>query len=106
MAFDMRFFLFLCQFEEPVSVAIPHCLQRNIPGREPVIKQLQPTGKWTELPTNDIVIEDMRVNILLTLTLEFTHWMEMKYTVLVIIKKYRLITIWLFSALQVMKLNQ
>lgn len=49
------------QFEEPVSVAIPHCLQRNIPGREPVIKQLQPTGKWAELPTNDIVIEDMRV---------------------------------------------
>lgn len=49
------------QFEEPVSVAIPHCLQRNIPGREPVIKQLQPTGKWAELPTNDIVIEDIRV---------------------------------------------
>ena len=81
----MRPFLFLCQFDEPVSVAIPHCLQRNIPGREPVIKQLQPTGKWTELPTNDIVIEDMRVNTLLTPTIEFTHWMMMKYALLAII---------------------
>lgn len=54
----------LFQFEEPVSVAIPHCLHRNIPGREPVIKQLQPTGKWSELPTNDILIEDIRVTII------------------------------------------
>ncbi|XP_062566933.1 death domain-containing protein 1-like, partial [Saccostrea cucullata] len=48
------------QFEEPVAVAIPHCLQRNIPGREPVIKQLQPNGRWAELPTNDVIIEDIR----------------------------------------------
>ncbi|KAK3098637.1 hypothetical protein FSP39_021461 [Pinctada imbricata] len=47
-------------FDEPMSIAIPHCLQRAIIGREPIIKQLQPTGRWTELPTSDVVFDDIR----------------------------------------------
>ncbi|XP_046551468.1 uncharacterized protein LOC124261193 [Haliotis rubra] len=47
-------------FEEPFSLAIPHCAPRSGLGREPVIKMLQPNGRWTDLPTNDVHFEDIK----------------------------------------------
>ncbi|XP_067675669.1 uncharacterized protein [Haliotis asinina] len=47
-------------FEEPISLAIPHCAPRSGLGREPVIKMLQSNGRWTDLSTNDVHFEDIK----------------------------------------------
>ncbi|KAL5009617.1 hypothetical protein ScPMuIL_011922 [Solemya velum] len=47
-------------FEEPISIAIPHCMTRTVPGREPIIKTLGEKGEWLGLPTSDIFFEDIK----------------------------------------------
>ncbi|ELU09375.1 hypothetical protein CAPTEDRAFT_221873 [Capitella teleta] len=46
--------------EEPLAIAIPHCAPRNVASREPVVKSLQEDGTWTELPTREVTIDDMK----------------------------------------------
>ncbi|XP_064618460.1 death domain-containing protein 1-like isoform X1 [Liolophura sinensis] len=46
--------------EEPMSISIPHCGPRGHTSREPVIKTIDPSGKWVEVPTKDITFEDIR----------------------------------------------
>ncbi|XP_064618461.1 uncharacterized protein LOC135482419 isoform X2 [Liolophura sinensis] len=48
--------------EEPMSISIPHCGPRGHTSREPVIKTIDPSGKWVEVPTKDITFEDIRVH--------------------------------------------
>ena len=52
-------FLFCHQAEEPLSIIIPHCAQRN-PARDVVIKTLTSHGKWVEVPTNDVTVDDIK----------------------------------------------
>ncbi|XP_050392130.1 uncharacterized protein LOC126810860 [Patella vulgata] len=48
-------------FEEPFSLVIPHCSPRVSQGREPVVKWYDTSKEeWTELPTNDAIIEDIK----------------------------------------------
>ncbi|XP_071113807.1 uncharacterized protein [Haliotis cracherodii] len=47
-------------FDEPFSIAIPHCAPRSGLGREPVIKMLQSNGRWADMPTNDVHFEDIK----------------------------------------------
>lgn len=46
-----------------MSISIPHCGPRGHPSREPIIKMIDPSGKWEEVTTKDITFEDIRVNI-------------------------------------------
>ncbi|KAK6170307.1 hypothetical protein SNE40_018725 [Patella caerulea] len=48
-------------FEEPFSLVIPHCSPRVSQGREPVVKWYDTSKEeWTELQTNDVIIEDIK----------------------------------------------
>ncbi|XP_052088034.1 uncharacterized protein LOC127725221 [Mytilus californianus] len=47
-------------FDQAMSIVIPHCAPRGIPGKEPVIKCLQSNGKWTELPSTELVLNDIK----------------------------------------------
>ncbi|XP_063405167.1 uncharacterized protein LOC134688398 isoform X2 [Mytilus trossulus] len=47
-------------FEQAMSIAIPHCTPRGIPGKEAVIKCLQSNGKWAELPSTELVLNDIK----------------------------------------------
>ncbi|XP_076078607.1 uncharacterized protein LOC143048685 isoform X2 [Mytilus galloprovincialis] len=47
-------------FEQAMSIAIPHCAPRGIPGKEAVIKCLQSNGKWAELPSTELVLNDIK----------------------------------------------
>ena len=50
------------QLAEPLAVAIPHCAPRNA-SRETVVKQRMPNGQWREIPSYDVVIEDIKVGM-------------------------------------------
>ena len=41
-------------------MALPHCAPRN-QTREPVVKERQADGTWTELPTTDVTFDDIKV---------------------------------------------
>ncbi|VDI64978.1 Hypothetical predicted protein [Mytilus galloprovincialis] len=47
-------------FEQAMSIAIPQCAPRGIPGKEAVIKCLQSNGKWAELPSTELVLNDIK----------------------------------------------
>lgn len=51
------------QFEEPLSIGIPHCFLRGTQGREAIVKTLQSNGKWVEVPTSDVHFEDIKVTL-------------------------------------------
>lgn len=44
-----------------MSISFPHCTPRGLPGKEPIIKHLQPNGKWMDLPSSDVVFDDIKV---------------------------------------------
>ena len=44
-----------------MSISFPHCTPRGLPGKEPIIKHLQPNGKWMDLPSSEVVFDDIKV---------------------------------------------
>ncbi|ESO93353.1 hypothetical protein LOTGIDRAFT_232757 [Lottia gigantea] len=49
------------EFEEPLSIVMPHCAPRSTTGREPVMKCYDDTAaNWVELQTNDVMFDDIK----------------------------------------------
>ena len=56
---------------EPLLVTIPHCAHR-VASREAVIRVISDDGRWTDYPTTEATVEDMKVRVSLCHVLQGT----------------------------------
>ena len=47
---------------EPLLVTIPHCAPR-VASREAIIRVISDDGRWTDYPTTEATVEDMKVHV-------------------------------------------
>lgn len=71
----------MCQFENPLYVAVPFITGRNVPSRETIVKVLYADDikkEWTEVNTKDTSFDKIKV---ITINLDYYTINLVNYTV-------------------------